>query len=619
MIHFRTLRARAMGGSAATALVVAAAFSAVGFLAVRGAFREQLTLRAQELAGFIATQCQYPLHDGDRAVLQNLADSVLEREDVLYVAIAGTGDAPPVARTRAPGIRIPAASWGNPPPPRIVRAGGEAALEVSQPVEGKPEGVYDWRANRASAEPLGTVRIAFSMRGQQALYSRLAWSAAALGLIALVCALPFQWFVTRDALAPLGRLTEFARRVGGGDLSGSARVDRPDEVGELTAAFNQMVERLRATTVSRNHMDDVLQSMGESLIVVGMDGAIEQLNRATLNLLDYREDDLLGRPATIVAGRPLGVRPGGEGEVSSYRAKSGRDIPVLFTSSVLRSAAGEPRGVIWLAQDITEMKRVQEELVEAKEAAEQANLAKSAFLATMSHELRTPLNAILGFTQLLEADLEGSGQSQSCNDLRKIALAGNHLLSLINDVLDVSKIDAGKMQLHLESVDLAAVIDDVASQMDPLARQNRNRIQVSGQAPVIRGDRMRVKQCLLNLAGNACKFTSDGSITIECVRSSAGGARWVDVRVTDTGIGIAPEQAKKLFAEFTQVDGSATRKYGGTGLGLVICRKLSRLMGGDVFVESEPGKGSTFTMRLPDSGLSSDDIAANAFELAATD
>jgi signal transduction histidine kinase len=249
---------------------------------------------------------------------------------------------------------------------------------------------------------------------------------------------------------------------------------------------------------------------------------------------------------------------------------------------------------------MTEKKRAQEELIVAKEAAEQASRSKSAFLATMSHELRTPLNAVLGFSQLIREELADRQISDWDGDLEKIQRAGKHLLTLINGILDLSKIDAGRMDLQLEDFDPAAVVEEVAGTVRPLAAKNGNTLHLEVRRAIARGDRMRFQQCLLNLVGNACKFTHQGDIRIEARPETANATNWYSVRIVDTGIGIRPEEMTKLFADFSQVDASTTRKYGGTGLGLAISRRLSRLMGGEITVESEPGRGSTFTIRIPE-------------------
>ncbi len=241
------------------------------------------------------------------------------------------------------------------------------------------------------------------------------------------------------------------------------------------------------------------------------------------------------------------------------------------------------------------------ELVHAVQAAQEANRAKSQFLANMSHELRTPLNAIIGYSEMLLEDGGDLDPEETLADMEKINMAGRHLLALINDVLDLSKIEAGKMELYPEVFDIAAMIDEVVSTIWPLTEQNANTLilhPVDGLGSM-RADLTKVRQSLFNLLSNACKFTEQGTITFDASREHAPDGDWITFRVTDTGIGMSPDQMDQLFQAFLQVDVSATRQYGGTGLGLAISRHFCRMMGGDITVESELGVGSMFAVRLP--------------------
>ena len=233
---------------------------------------------------------------------------------------------------------------------------------------------------------------------------------------------------------------------------------------------------------------------------------------------------------------------------------------------------------------------------------ELASQHKSQFLASMSHELRTPLNAIIGLTEMMVTNAARFGTEKALEPLRRVNAAGTHLLSLINEVLDLSKIEAGKLELNPEPVNLARLIDEVIGTAGQLAEKNQNRLIVEAQENVgaLTADSMRLKQILLNLLSNACKFTKEGEVALR-VRKVADGREWVELAVADTGIGLTAEQQAKLFQDFTQADSLTARRYGGTGLGLALSRKLARMMGGDVTVTSEPGKGSVFTVRLPGS------------------
>jgi signal transduction histidine kinase len=244
--------------------------------------------------------------------------------------------------------------------------------------------------------------------------------------------------------------------------------------------------------------------------------------------------------------------------------------------------------------------RMCEELGRLYQHIEAASQNKSQFLANMSHELRTPLNAIIGLTEMMYTNPARFGTEKAMEPLQRVHRAGTHLLGLINQVLDLSKIEAGKLELSPESVNLARLIDEVIGTARQLAEQNKNRLVV--EAPddlgLLTADPMRLRQILLNLLSNACKFTKHGEVALRA-RRVVDGRDGVELAVSDTGIGMTPEQQTRLFEEFTQADASTAQRFGGTGLGLAITRKLARLMGGDVTVTSEPGKGSVFTVRLP--------------------
>jgi len=219
----------------------------------------------------------------------------------------------------------------------------------------------------------------------------------------------------------------------------------------------------------------------------------------------------------------------------------------------------------------------------------------------MSHELRTPLNAIIGYSEMLREEASEQCQHAFVPDLDRICSAGKHLLSLVDDILDISKIEAGKVELSLERVSLSPVLEDVVSTVRPLIEKNGNTLVSEKPSTLgdMTSDMTKLRQSLLNLLSNAAKFTTDGQITLVCERQTVDNAEWVVFRVSDTGIGMTTEQMTKIFDPFTQADSSTTRRYGGSGLGLPISRHFCRMMGGDIDVTSEPGEGSTFTIRLP--------------------
>jgi signal transduction histidine kinase len=266
-------------------------------------------------------------------------------------------------------------------------------------------------------------------------------------------------------------------------------------------------------------------------------------------------------------------------------------------------------GVIAVATDITARRHAEKALERARDVAESANRAKSEFLANTSHELRTPLNAIIGYSEMLIEEAEALQANSFTADLQKIHSAGRQLLTLINDILDLSKVEAGKVELYIETFDIATLIEDVIATVHPMIERNHNilKVQHADTLGIIRADVIKVRQCLLNLLSNAAKFTSAGVITLTTERllnqrprnGTGRPSDWIEFRVSDTGLGMTEEQIQKLFKAFVQADSSTSRKFGGTGLGLAITKHYCEAMGGDIAVTSELGHGSAFVMRLP--------------------
>jgi signal transduction histidine kinase len=263
------------------------------------------------------------------------------------------------------------------------------------------------------------------------------------------------------------------------------------------------------------------------------------------------------------------------------------------TVELLQTFAAQSVLAIQNARLFSEIEEKSRQLAEASEH-------KSQFVSSVSHELRTPLNAIIGLTEMMVKNAARFGTEKAQEPLQRVNRAGTHLLGLINQVLDLSKIEAGKLELNPQTVQLAPLINEVIGTAGQLAEQNKNQLLVEAQENLgtLTVDPMRLRQILLNLLSNAFKFTKQGEITLRA-RRVANGGNWIELAVADTGIGMTPEQQAKLFEEFSQADATTAQRFGGTGLGLAITRKLARMMGGDVTVASEPGKGSVFTVRLP--------------------
>jgi PAS domain S-box-containing protein len=279
---------------------------------------------------------------------------------------------------------------------------------------------------------------------------------------------------------------------------------------------------------------------------------------------------------------------------AGWRRYVARAVPV-------RDADGAVREWVGVHEDITERHAFEVALKEARDAAEEHSRAKSRFLANMSHELRTPLSAVIGYSEMLEEEAEELGQESLLKDLGKIKSNAKHLLGLINDVLDLSKVEAEKMELYPEDIDVAAFVTDAAATVEALVGKKRNALvlDVAADAGQARTDAVKLRQCLFNLLSNAAKFTEGGTITLQAGREAGAHGDWLRFTVRDTGIGMTPEQVGRLFERFTQADESTTRNYGGTGLGLALSRAFAQLLGGDITVTSVAGKGTSFTLRVP--------------------
>jgi PAS domain S-box-containing protein len=443
-----------------------------------------------------------------------------------------------------------------------------------------------------------------------------------IGALAFLLMIATVTLVAQRMASPVKKLTAAAANVEADDYRAVMLDDvaaMTGEIGQLARGFQRMVQEVEARQQrmkqaeeaqrrSEQHFRSLIEHASDVITVLDKSGIVQYESPSLERALGYIPEDLIGKRfveyvhpqdmALFVAafGAAMAQQGAAEAPVEFrflHKAGEWRIIEAITTNLLHDPSVN---GIILNARDITERKKSMD-LARDKEAAEAANQAKSQFLANMSHELRTPLNAIIGYSEMLTEQAEDTGQEEFIPDLSKIHGAGKHLLDLINAVLDISKIEAGKMDLYLETFNLKKLVDDVVAIIHPLVIKNANQFRLLGPEDMgsMRADITKVRQSLFNLLSNACKFTDHGTITLEMKRENDQ----VLFKVSDTGIGMTSEQMDKLFEAFTQADASMTRRFGGTGLGLVISRRFCRLMGGDIHVESEHGQGTSFTIVLP--------------------
>jgi PAS domain S-box-containing protein len=382
--------------------------------------------------------------------------------------------------------------------------------------------------------------------------------------------------------------------------------------GGFIAIYTDITERKKAEKQLREDEErfraiDAAAPVG-LIIVHEKDQTILHLNPSFCEIVGKDASALLGKPLSSVfadeeKGKDLANIINGttsERKEFHFQRPDGAEAYVMV-SRVGLDYRGE-KAIIASFVDIHDRVRAEIEMRQAKEAAESASKVKSSFLANMSHELRTPLNAIIGYSEILLEDASDRGDKASMTDLEKIQAAGKHLLGLINDILDLSKIEAGRMDLYLEHVFLARLVDEVKTIVEPMMKKNGNKLVIDCPPDIgsLQIDLTKLKQSIINLLSNAAKFTKDGTVTLRLSREQRDETPWVKFEVIDSGIGMSEEQMGRLFQAFTQADSSTTRNFGGTGLGLTITRHFCSMLGGSIDVKSAPGRGSTFTIRLPD-------------------
>jgi adenylate cyclase len=466
-------------------------------------------------------------------------------------------------------------------------------------------------------------------------FGRLGLAAAvALSLISSVL---IGWlYVGRNVVARLTTLSDGMRALVGGRRDITIPTSGSDEIAEMARAVEVfrdnaialdqlLAEREQAAAQLEKVVDErtaelqqrgavlrvTFDNMAHGVMTFDREQKVAAWNRQVIKLLELPEAFLAAKPHFADFIRFLAERGeygavDVEAEVQRFTAEAGqhrtfeRSRPDGTVLEIRHNPLPDGEMVI-IYTDVTERKRYEETLTAARDQAEAMSRTKSSFLANMSHELCTPLNAIIGLSEMMVTNAPRFGTEKAAEPLRRVHRAGKHLLDLINQVLDLSKIEAGKLDLNLETVKVPPLIDEVIGTARGLAEQNKNHLIVECApdiAPLL-VDPLRLRQILLNLLSNACKFTKGGEVSLRVTPVLIEGRNWVDFSVADTGIGMTPEQTNKLFEEFVQADQATARNYGGTGLGLAITRRLCRMMGGDTLVISEIDKGSVFTARLP--------------------
>jgi signal transduction histidine kinase/DNA-binding response OmpR family regulator len=402
----------------------------------------------------------------------------------------------------------------------------------------------------------------------------------------------------------------------------------PVPAGGFVSMYTDITEQRQAQAqieLARNRLSDAIQSISDGFALWDQEDRLVTFNDRCRQLLKLENQLVVGMTFEALI-RGLAARcarsAGGSDyteawvaqQLASHRSAADDKDLQLDDGTWLRVGSHRTRegGIVTTWADISALKHRELELADlvarlevARDQATEANRIKSTFLANMSHELRTPLNAIIGYSEILQEEARDKGLENLVPDIDRIEAAGRHLLGVINDILDLSKIEAGRMDIYLEDIDLAALVGEIEAMIRPLAAKNENTLEVVCPPGIgrMRSDLTKVKQSVLNLLGNSSKFTSAGRIALTVSRNTAATGSTISFRVSDTGIGMSAAETAKLFQAFTQADTATTKRFGGTGLGLAITKHFCDMLGGDIAVESEPGKGSIFTITLPDRGV----------------
>jgi len=642
-----SLRKKFISGTALLVLLVGFAFAVLVRIELHNRFEEEVYKRGLSVARYIAEAAEIPLITENNVSLQLLVNDYRKIDrDIDHIFLV------------SPERALLVHTFGASVPDDLVKKAVQGSRSAKQfLVIGSENGsIYDIAVG-IQGGALGYVHVGLNEEVVQknvhgVLLKLLPFVIGILGL-GIIAAIAFAAVITRS----IEQLTDGVQRFSDGELNEGLIIRSHDEIGQLAAAFNSMTEKLRATTVSREYMEKLINSMSDVLIVISPDGVIQSVNRAYCELFEYPAEAVVGRRVEVseeqdipgctysafqhalTSGRIQGVE-------SSCRTAGGHIVPMLFSLAVMKDDEGRPQAVICAAQNISNLKKVQtalqqkqaeietvnrnlenivalrtaelaigneslraevaerqkktEELRAARDSAESANRAKSEFLANMSHEMRTPLNSIIGGTEYLEGTPLDSDQKSS---LEMIRYAGDSLLIQVNDLIDLARIEAGQLELVSKEFNLADTLEATIHMLRLNAEQKRLDLSLAIAPDIphfVVGDQARLQQVLVNLVANAIKFTDNGgTVAVSAYRGHCDlQSMEVCFLVRDTGIGIEPDKIGLIFDSFAQADSSITRRYGGSGLGLAISRRLVEAMGGSIKVESAPGTGSSFSFSI---------------------
>jgi PAS domain S-box-containing protein len=642
-----SLRKKFIASTALLILLVGGALAVLARHELHKRFEGEAYKRGLSVARSIAESAEIPLITENNVSLQLLVNDYRKMDpDIGFIFLVGQSG------------RLKVHTFGAQVPNDLVRQAIDKTSTTLHRVELYTEDglVYDCtipiQGGALGYVHVGLYEAVVSKNVQGVLLNMLPFVLGIL-VVGIIAAIAFAAVITRS----IERLTNGVQRFSDGELNGALSVNSHDEIGQLAAAFNAMTERLSATTVSREYMEKLIDSMDDMLIVISPEGVIQSVNRAYCELFGCRSDEVVGRRVDAFKGQdaPICIFSAFQQSLVSgpvrgiectCRTSSGTLVPILFSLAVMKDDEGRPQAIICAAQNISTLKNVQqalqqkqaeieainrnleelvaartaelavgneslraeiaerkkktEELRAARDAAQSANRAKSEFLANMSHEMRTPLNSIIGGAEYLEgASL--SPDLRHC--LKMIHNAGDSLLVQVNDLIDLARIESGQLELVAQEFNMVDTLEAAARMLELNAQQKQQDLSLVIAPDIPRqviGDQARLQQVVVNLVANAIKFTDNGGKVAVSAQCGQPGPHSMEVcfLVRDTGIGIEPDKIEMIFENFAQADSSITRRYGGSGLGLAISKRLVEAMGGAFSVESVPGIGSSFAFSL---------------------